>query len=83
MLIMGGAPVNQALSVEQYPLPKPEAPALFQKMMVRVLQGIPGVICYIDDILVSKKDDNSHLRTLEEVFRHLEKHGFRLKQKNF
>ena len=110
--------VNQALSVEQYPLPKPDdlfatlaggkvfskldlsqaylqvqldekstpyvtinthqglyrhsrlpfgvasAPALFQKMMDRVLQGIPGVICYIDDILVSGKDEGSHLRSL-------------------
>ena len=28
-------------------------PALFQKLMDMVLQGIPGVTCYIDDILVS------------------------------
>ena len=29
------------------------APALFQKLMDTVLQGIPHVICYIDDILVT------------------------------
>ena len=47
-----------------------------------VLQGIPGVICYIDDtyILVSGKDEQRHLKTLETVFKHLMKHGFRLKQ---
>jgi hypothetical protein len=40
------------------------APAIFQKLMDTVLQGIEGVICYIDDILVSTADDESHLRTL-------------------
>ena len=48
-------------------------------MMDRVLQGIPGVICYIDDILVSGKDEGSHLISLEEVFRRLEKHRIQLK----
>lgn len=36
-------------------------------------------MCYIDDILVSSADEESHLRTLEEVFTRLERHGFRLK----
>ena len=44
-----------------------------------VLQGIPGVTCYIDD-LVSGRDEESHLQTLAKVFRRLEEHGFRLKQ---
>ena len=125
--------INQVLSVDQYPLPKPEdlfatlagrkvftkldlsqaylqlkldeksvpyatintqglysysrfafgvasAPTMFQKLMDVVLQGIPGVICYIDDILVSSKDEESHLKSLEEVLTRLEQHGFRLKQ---
>ena len=107
--------VNQALDVDQYPLPKPEdliatlaggqnftkldlrqayqqlrfddqsksfttinthkglyrytrlpygiasAPAMFQKTMDVILQGIPQVCCYIDDILVTGKDDALHL----------------------
>ena len=56
------------------------APALFQKLMDTVLQGIPRVACYIDDILVSGSDKGQHLTTLKEVFRRLEEHGFRLKQ---
>ena len=55
------------------------APAIFQKLMDTVLQGVPGVTCYIDDILVSSADEDSHLQSLEEVFNRLEKHGFRLK----
>ena len=125
--------VNQALAVDEYPLPTPEelfsnlaggrvfskldlsqaylqlpvdeaskpflainthkglyvynrlpfgvasAPAIFQKLMDTVLQGISGVACYLDDILVSSTDEESHLRILEEVFSRLEKHGFKLK----
>ena len=37
------------------------APAIFQKLMDTVLQGIAGVTCYIDDILVSSTDEESHL----------------------
>ena len=56
------------------------APAIFQKLMDKVLQGLEGVLCYIDDILVSTKDEASHFQLLEEVFKRLEQHGFRLKQ---
>lgn len=48
--------------------------------MDTVLQGIPGVICYIDDILVGGKDQESHLQSLGAVFRCLEAHHFQLKQ---
>ena len=56
------------------------APALFQKLMASVLQGIPGIACYIDDILISAKDEMKNMQLLEEVFTRLENHGFRLKQ---
>ena len=48
--------------------------------MNTVLQGIPGVMCYIDDILISSPDEASHLKTLNEVLSCLEKHRFRLKK---
>ena len=126
--------INQALTVDQYPLPKPEdlfatlangkrfskldlsqaylqlqldessmpyvtinthqglyqytrlpfgvasAPAVFQRLMETILQGIPGVVCYIDDILVTGKDEEDHLHNLDEVLSRLEKHGFQLKK---
>ena len=45
-----------------------------------ILQGIPHVCCYLDDILVTGKDDAKYLQVLEEVFHRLEKHGLRLKR---
>ena len=41
------------------------APALFQKTMDTLLQGIPNIQCYLDDILITVKSDAEHLQTLE------------------
>ena len=56
------------------------APALFQKLMDSVLQGIPHVICYLDDILVTGTSDDEHLQNLETVLERLQQYGFRLKK---
>jgi hypothetical protein len=126
--------INQALDVDQYPLPKPEellatlaggqkfskidlaqayqqlcldeqsktfttinthkglyrytrlpfgiasAPAMFQKTMDVILQGIPQVCCYLDDILITGRDDTLHLQHLQEVLERLERSGLRLKR---
>ena len=45
--------------------------------MEKVLQGIPKVICYLDDMLITGQNDEEHLKTLETVFCHLEEHGLR------
>ena len=49
--------------------------------MESVLQGIPRVVVYIDDILVTGRDEQEHLATLEEVLQRLEEVGLQL-QKN-
>ena len=54
------------------------APAIFQRLMDTVLQGIPNVMCYIDDILVTGKDDEDHLRNLAAVLSRLQDQGFGL-----
>ena len=56
------------------------APAVFQRAMDTVLQGIPHCICYLDDILVTGRSDKEHLRNLEEVLSRLRKYGIRLKE---
>ena len=44
------------------------APAIVQKLMDTILQGVEGVICYIDNILVTGINEDEHLSNLEEVF---------------
>ena len=56
------------------------APAIFQRTMDNILQGMTNVICYIDDILITGINDNQHLENLAEVLRRFEKHGLRLKK---
>ena len=56
------------------------APALFQQIMERILQGIPGVVVYVDDILVTGKDKQEHVDTVGQVLERLEEYGVRLKK---
>ena len=46
--------------------------------MDTLLQGIPSVICYIDDILLTGPSTEEHLQTLSRVLRTLEEAGLRL-----
>ena len=55
-------------------------PAIFQKTMDTILQGIPNVLCYIDDILVTGTDDDSPLQNLSIVLDRLQRHGIRMKK---
>ena len=48
--------------------------------MEKVLQGLPGVVIYIDDILVKGKTDEEHLENLAQVFSRLLDYGIRLKK---
>ena len=59
------------------------APAIFQKTMDVILQGIPHVCCYIDDILVTGVNQQEHLQNLEEVLRRLEQNNLRIKKPKY
>ena len=48
--------------------------------MDTILQGVPGTICYIDDILVTGATTETHLRNLEEVLHRLQKYSIRMKR---
>ena len=56
------------------------APAIFQRTMDNLLQGLDHVRVYIDDILVTGKTEEEHLRTLTEVLTRLQSAGMRLKR---
>ena len=56
------------------------APGIFQRAIESVLHGIPRVVAYFDDILVSGATQNKHLSTLETVFDQLEEAGLRVQE---
>ena len=62
------------------PFGVPSAPAVFQQTMEKILQGISHVVVYIDDILVTGRNDQQHLEVLEEVLTRLQEYGLRLKK---
>ena len=56
------------------------APSVFQKAMDQILQGIDGVLCFLDDILVSGKTEKEHLEYLQKVLQRLQEHGLCVKK---
>ena len=56
------------------------APAIFQRTLDTLLQGIPNVCVYLDDILVTGKTNKEHLENLREILTRLETAGMRLKE---
>ena len=55
------------------------APSIFQQIMDQILPKLPGVVCYLDDILVTGKDTQEHLSNLEAVLQKLKEHNLRIK----
>ena len=55
-------------------------PAIFQRMIEGILQGIPHVTFNINDILVTGATHREHLPNLQEVLTRLEKAGLKLKK---
>lgn len=56
------------------------APSIFQRIMENLLQGIPGVTVYLDDICVTGRTEEEHLQHLEETLKRLKEAGMRLKK---
>ena len=54
------------------------APEIFSRAMTRILEGIPGVICHMDDILVHGPDMSTHDDRLQQVLSKLQESGLTL-----
>ena len=56
------------------------APAIFQRTMENLLQGMPHMSIYLEYVLVTGTSEADHLKILDEVLSRLETAGLRLKQ---
>ena len=56
-----------------------QAPAYFQLLMNKVLEGLSYVMTYLDDIIIFSKNEMELLEHLEEVFHQLKKAGLMMK----
>ncbi|KAI4882389.1 hypothetical protein NFI96_030963, partial [Prochilodus magdalenae] len=44
------------------------------------ITGLPGVVCYLDDILITGHTEIEHWENVQRVLEHLQEHGIRLHQ---
>ena len=56
------------------------SPAIFQRTMDNLLQNIPHVAVYLDDLLVTGKTKEEHLSNLGQVLKRIAEAGLRLKR---
>ena len=56
------------------------APAIFQRTMNQLLNGLPGVKCYLDNIIITGSNHREHLSNLDRVLERLRDKGLRLKK---
>ncbi|XP_058872250.1 uncharacterized protein K02A2.6-like [Acipenser ruthenus] len=56
------------------------APGIFQRTLESLLAGLPHVLVYLDDILITGPDPSKHMQVLEEVLKRLADAGLRLKK---
>ena len=56
------------------------APCIFQRVMEDVLQGIPNVVVYLDDILLLSANKSNYVKLLDQVLDQLEKAGLRARK---
>ena len=55
-------------------------PGIFQLVIESLLQGINGVVVYLDDILITGESGEAHLKALDEVLSRLDRAGLRVKR---
>lgn len=56
------------------------APAIFQRVMDTLQSDIPGVIVYLDDVLITGKTNEDHMRSLDTVLTRIQEAGLLLKK---
>ena len=75
--------INTYLGLYRYtrlPFGIASSPAIFQRTMDTILQGLPHVQCYIDDIIITGSSEEGHLINLEEVLKRISHYGIKVKE---
>jgi len=65
---------------QRLPFGVASAPGIWQRTMDQLLRGIPGVVCFFDDVLVVAATVEEHDRRLRMVLKRLLEYGIRLRQ---
>ena len=74
--------INTHLGLFRYtrlPYGVASAPAIFQSIMDKILQGL-DVPCLLDDILIAAENPSENLKLLTKVIQRLEKHGLKARK---
>ena len=56
------------------------APGIFQRVMEEVLQGIPNMVVYLDDILATSTSEEDHVKQLDAILSQIQAAGLRLRK---
>ncbi len=75
--------INTTKGLFQYqrlPFGISSAPAIFQRTMECLLQDLPGVVVYLDDVLVTGSTKEEHIRNLDSVMDRFKTAGVTLKR---
>ena len=54
------------------------SPSIWQRTMDQILKDIPNTSCILDDIIITGKSDEEHLKTLETVLQRLQDYNVRV-----
>ena len=65
---------------QRLPFGVSSAPGIFQRTMETILAGIPRVLVYLDDILVTGSSQEEHVSNVKEVLSTLQQAGLRLRK---
>ena len=56
------------------------APEIFQRKMTELLDGLPGVECFLDDIMVSGGSEEEHDKNLKSILDVIKKSGLKINE---
>nr|XP_037282355.1 uncharacterized protein K02A2.6-like [Rhipicephalus microplus] len=78
--------INSHMGLFQYvrmPYGISSAPAVFQAIMNELLKGLPGVVCYLDDVLITGASHTKCLARMEAVLQVFRDHGVQVRKEKW